>query len=337
MKYGLARIASSAAADAGSRSRPSPPSFLVERHQAIDLAGASAGGDTPRRRVRLTICRAHGRSSRRSVGRQLKIFCAARRLEMPVSLVRPLMTRSRRCGSVVMPAPPEPPPANDQSCGRIRSSYGPSSCATNAAATLCWPALDEDRLGAHRRRAAAVGAACRSGLVLEQRDALAVDRDVDVFEARVRRRTSTIDFEDVLAVGREHVVDDHAAARAVRRAVDVIPRVLRDVARRWCRSRRSPARCRSPTAMRLMSLAAFRYASSSVGDSACSSAMLSKFALFVSSGSQLPASTSRSEQVVDRARVLGAVQPLERAAAGIRASPRRAASTVVSSVAMSAA
>ena len=49
---------------------------------------------------------------------------------------------------------------------------------------------------------------------------------------------------------------------------------------------------RSPTAMRLIAAAAFRYASSSVGESACSSAMLSKFALIVSSGSQLPASTS---------------------------------------------
>ena len=39
-----------------------------------------------------------------------------------------------------MPGPPEPPPANDQSCGRIKSSYGPSVLRTNAAATLCCPA-----------------------------------------------------------------------------------------------------------------------------------------------------------------------------------------------------
>ena len=48
--------------------------------------------------------------------------------------------------------------------------------------------------------------------------------------------------------------------------------------------------------MRLITLAALRYASSSVGDSACASAMLSKFALLVSSGSQLPASTSRASR-----------------------------------------
>src|SRR5262249_37049260 len=48
--------------------------------------------------------------------------------------------------------------------------------------------------------------------------------------------------------------------------------------------------------MRLIAAAAFRYDSSSVGDSACASAMLSKFALFWSSGSQLPASTSSSSR-----------------------------------------
>ena len=46
--------------------------------------------------------------------------------------------------------------------------------------------------------------------------------------------------------------------------------------------------------------------------------MLSKFALFWSSGSQLPASTSSREEIVHRARVLRTIQPLERAGAGIR-------------------
>jgi hypothetical protein len=53
---------------------------------------------------------------------------------------------------------------------------------------------------------------------------------------------------------------------------------------------------RSPIAMRLIALAAFKYASSRVGDSACASAMLSKLALLVSSGSQLPASTSSASR-----------------------------------------
>ena len=45
-----------------------------------------------------------------------------------------------------------------------------------------------------------------------------------------------------------------------------------------------------------MALAAFRYASSSVADRVCASAMLSKLALTGSSGSQSPASTSRSSR-----------------------------------------
>ena len=79
-------------------------------------------------------------------------------------------------------------------------------------------------------------------------------------------------------------VGDDAAARAVRRAVDVVPRMLRRERRRRGTSSASIAAFLSPTAMRLTAAAAFRYASSSVGDSACTSAMLSKFALFVSSG-----------------------------------------------------
>jgi hypothetical protein len=53
----------------------------------------------------------------------------------------PRIVNWRRWGSVVMPVPPEPPPANDQSCGRMRSSYGPSDLRTNAAETTCCPAL----------------------------------------------------------------------------------------------------------------------------------------------------------------------------------------------------
>src|SRR3954471_25059357 len=48
--------------------------------------------------------------------------------------------------------------------------------------------------------------------------------------------------------------------------------------------------------MRLIAAAALRYDSSSVGESDCASAMLSKFALLVSSGSQWPASTCRSRR-----------------------------------------
>src|SRR5262249_3392533 len=71
--------------------------------------------------------------------------------------------------------------------------------------------LQENRLGAHGHGAATAGPAGRTGLVLDQRDALAVDRHVDVLEARVRSRHE-IDLEDVLGVGRKHMIDDQAAA-----------------------------------------------------------------------------------------------------------------------------
>ena len=72
--------------------------------------------------MRDMIWRAQRRSSDGTVGRQLKIFCRLAVSEMPVTRYGPLMTKSFTCGSVVIPGPPEPPPANDQSCGRIRSS-----------------------------------------------------------------------------------------------------------------------------------------------------------------------------------------------------------------------
>ena len=89
---------------------------------------------------------------------------------------------------------------------------------------------DEDRLGPNGPSAAAVGAARRPGLVDEQRDARAVNGDVDVLESRIRSRDQ-VDFEDVLAIGRKHVVDHHAAAGAERRALDVVPWMLRDIPR----------------------------------------------------------------------------------------------------------
>ena len=44
-----------------------------------------------------------------------------------------------------MPPPPDPPPAIDQSWGRIRSSYGPSNPRMKAAETLRWPARTKIR------------------------------------------------------------------------------------------------------------------------------------------------------------------------------------------------
>ena len=44
-------------------------------------------------------------------------------------------------GGSVVPAAPVPPEARDQSCGRMRSSYGPSVRRTNATDTVRWPAF----------------------------------------------------------------------------------------------------------------------------------------------------------------------------------------------------
>ena len=61
--------------------------------------------------MRAMICRAHGRSSADTVGRQLKILWRLAVSEMPVGWNGPLTMKSFTCGSVVIPGPPDPPPA----------------------------------------------------------------------------------------------------------------------------------------------------------------------------------------------------------------------------------
>ena len=64
----------------------------------------------------------------------------------------------------------------------------------------------------------------------EKGDALAVDREVDVFESGAAPEEG-LDREDVLAVRREVVADDDPAARPVGCVLDVIPRMLRHLDR----------------------------------------------------------------------------------------------------------
>jgi hypothetical protein len=85
-----------------------------------------------------------------------------------------------------------------------------------------------DRFRLDRIRPASVSTARRRRLVREQGDALAIDGDVDVFVARAIAAVEG-DLEDIFAVGREHMIDDHPAARAVGRTLDMIPGMLRDV------------------------------------------------------------------------------------------------------------
>ena len=90
------------------------------------------------------------------------------------------------------------------------------------------PRPHEDRRGLGGHPAPAVGVDAAVGVVVQQGHPLAVDRDVDVLDAGVRPRRER-QPEDVLGVGGEHVVDDDAAAGAVGRALDVVPRMLRHV------------------------------------------------------------------------------------------------------------
>ena len=67
-------------------------------------------------------------------------------------------------------------------------------------------------------------------VVKNEGDPLAVDRDVDVIEPRVVSAAER-EPEDVFAVCRKDMVDHHSAPRPVRGALDVVPRVLREVLR----------------------------------------------------------------------------------------------------------
>ena len=176
--------------------------------------------------------------------------------------------------------------------------------------------LDEDRLGAKRRLAAAVGAGDVDQLVLHQRDALAVDRNVDVLEAGVLARVER-HLELVFTVGGEHVVDDHAAARAERRALDAVPRVLRHV-----------RRIRVGRVDRRRALVADRHAADVGRRIQIRLEQRRRQRLFVGDVVEVRAHRVERqplagidfeiEQVLHRARVLGTVEPLEGAAARIR-------------------
>ncbi len=176
--------------------------------------------------------------------------------------------------------------------------------------------LDEHGIGEQRRRAAAIGGDLRTVLIREQRHTLTVDRNVDVFEARVVA-VGEGHFEGVLAVGREHVIDDHAAARAIRRALDVIPRMLRHV-----------GLVRVGLVDRRRVLVADRHAADVTGGVEIRVEQRRRQRLFVGDVVEVRAHRVLRQplrrihvdvqQVLDRARVLRAIQARERAAARIR-------------------
>jgi hypothetical protein len=183
------------------------------------------------------------------------------------------------------------------------------------------PGANHDRLGADNARPAAVGAAGGAGLVFDQRDAFAVDGDVDVLEARVAARVDR-HLEDVFSVSREDVLDDHAAARAVRRTLEVIPGMLRQVTGvgvggvDW-RCVAIADRHRADCGRRVeVGLEQGRRQRLHVGDVVEVGALLIE---------RQPAAGVDLEvdEIAHRARVFGAIEPLERAHAGVRlAHPR---------------
>ena len=89
---------------------------------------------------------------------------------------------------------------------------------------------DEDGPGQGDHATPPVGAGPAVRVVGQERDPLAVDRDVDVLEPRVGAGGEGHP-EGVFGVRRERVVHHQPAARAVGRALDVVPGVLREVLR----------------------------------------------------------------------------------------------------------
>ena len=167
-------------------------------------------------------------------------------------------------------------------------------------------------VGSVRRREVASDAS----LVVEQRDALTVDRDVDVLEAR-SGSPRHVDAEGVLRVDREDVISDDAAARSERRTFDMIPGMLRSERRRIVYDERRgclPVTDRRTTHRRggiQIRLEQGRRQRLHVGD------VVEVRALRVEREVQARVDLD-AEQVADGCFVLGTIETLERARAGIR-------------------
>ena len=114
-------------------------------------------------------------------------------------------------------------PAHKRPAGRLETVVvRPVDGANEGRRNLPLTRRDNDGWGLDRHRGATVV------LQRELRDPFAVDGEVDVLEARALPEEGA-DGEDVVAVRRKVVRDDHAAARAVGGALDVIPSVLGDL------------------------------------------------------------------------------------------------------------
>ena len=262
------------------------------------------------------ICFAQTRSFADEVGRQVKIFCRLARRRDAGRLDRPAddqVTHVRQRGD----ARAAGAAARVRPVVRTNQVFvGAVDLLDERGGDLVLAGLDENRLGAQRRLAAAVGAGDVDQLIRDQRDALAINRNVDVLEARVLARVEG-HLELVFAVRGEDVVDDHAAARAERRARDAIPRVLRHVGRvgvgvidrrRRLVADRHAADVRRGVEVRLEQRRRQRLL---VGD-------VVEVRAHRVARQPLAGVDVELEQILDGARVLGTIEALERAAAGIR-------------------
>ena len=195
---------------------------------------------------------AHGASSAADSGRHVKIFRRLGVSEMPVTRIGPVMAKSRTCGRVVTPsALPIWLSASVYSIGASRSSTGALKRSTNEADDALRTRLHENRrrLEIHPGR---VGFR-HARVDVEERDAFAVDRKLDLLAAHdaavelPRRNRVQHHAQDVLAVRGKDVDDRDAAARADRRALDVMElrhrarHLERRLPRGWRCDRRPPA------------------------------------------------------------------------------------------------
>ena len=298
---------------------------LVERHQSVDLA----------------------RFERATVG-------LAREFGQDAAGARPLLVerggtagedaladrRLRHAGRVVRPADDdvlEVRQRRDPAAARAAAGVGPyvrpdevfvrpllALDEGRGDAVLSGP--DEDRFRPDGREAAVIRPAA-APRVVEERDALAIDRDVEVLHAGVGAGGED-EREGVLAVGREGVLHDHPAARAEGGPLDVVPRVLRDVLRVLVRrvDRRSlpvPDRHAADLRRRVqIGVEERRGERLHIGD-------VVEVGAHLVVRKPLPRVDLEPQEVADRPLVFGAVEPLEGPSAGVRVQHRGAVHDVL--------
>src|SRR5262245_41611118 len=230
---------------------------------------------------------AQGFASLGDEGRHEKIFFRTGESEMPVDANGPVMTRSRRCGRRLKPyAVAFDVLTSDHLIGEIMSCTTPwNDGGMNAAETRCGPALT-------RTVSVVIVTPFGSEAVMNRSMSSTATRspsiEISIFSPRALPPANA-----PVVSWKKNTLNTYAASAGKVCITDVPPRVPKgapstcsvcDDVRGTVNVADAAVALRFPTASQLMSLAARRYASSSVGERSCTSAMLSKFSLLVSSG-----------------------------------------------------